>query len=56
MMTDAIARWAYKRQEEHGDAPFFLKAMNTQKEIEELCDVQRGLLDSDVTLLRILLT
>jgi hypothetical protein len=65
MMTDAIARWAYKRQEEHGDAPFFLKAMNTQKEIEELCDVQRGLLDADsrplmrnddVTLLRILLT
>jgi hypothetical protein len=62
LMTDAIARWAYKRQEEYGDAALWLKSMNEQKDIEDFAAVQRGLLDAesrpllrndDVTLMRV---
>lgn len=47
LMSDAIARWAYKRQEEHGDAAFFLKSMHKQQDMEEFADVQRTLMDAD---------
>ncbi len=65
LMSDAIARWTYKRQEEHGDALFWLKSMLEQKDIEELAEVQRTLIDADsrplmrnddVTLMRVVVS
>lgn len=62
LMSDAIARWAYKRHEEHGDAPLWLKGMTSQEQLAELAEVQRGLLDAesrpllrndDVTLMKV---
>lgn len=47
LMSDAIACWTYKRQEEHGDAPFWLKSMNSQQEIADFAEVQRTLADAD---------
>lgn len=62
LLSDAIARWTYKRDEEHHDAPLWLKSMNKQNDIEDWAEVQRGLLDAesrpllrndDVTMMRI---
>lgn len=62
LMTDAIARWAYKRQEDYSDAAVWLKSMNAQKDIEDFAEVQRALTDAetrpllrndDVTLMRL---
>lgn len=62
LLSDAIARWTYKRDEEHHDAPLWLKSMNAQKDIEDWAEVQRALLDAesrpllrndDVTMLRV---
>lgn len=62
LLSDAIARWTYKRDEEHHDAPLWLKSMNKQKDIEDWAEVQRGLLDAesrpllrndDVTMMRV---
>ncbi len=65
LMSDAIARWAYQRQEEHSDAVLFLKGMLEQKDIEQLAEVQRTLLDADsrplmrnddITLMRVIVS
>ncbi|HEY9792057.1 MAG TPA: protein phosphatase 2C domain-containing protein [Candidatus Obscuribacterales bacterium] len=62
LLTDAIARWTYRRQEEYGDAAFYLQSMKKQKDIVEFAKVQRELIDSesrplmrndDVTLMRV---
>jgi hypothetical protein len=62
LMSDAIARWTYKRQEEHNDAPLWLKVMNAQKDMEDFAEIQRELLDAesrplmrndDITLMKI---
>jgi hypothetical protein len=62
LLTDAIARWTYRRQEDYGDAAFYLQAMKKQKDIVEFAKVQRELIDSesrplmrndDVTMMRI---
>lgn len=61
LLSDAIARWAYAREEEHKDAANWLNIIS-QSDLEALCDVQRNLTDSesipsmrndDVTLLRL---
>jgi hypothetical protein len=62
LLSDAIARWTYKRQEEHGDAAFYLQSLRKQADLVEFVAVQRELLDEesrplmrndDVTLMRI---
>lgn len=62
LMSDAIARWAYKRQEEHSDSVMWLDGLTTQDAIEKFAAVQRDQLDDygraymrndDVTLLRV---
>lgn len=47
LMTDAIARWSYKRQEEYGDVSHWLKSMSSQKELEEFTEVQRTITDAE---------
>lgn len=65
LLSDAIARWTYKREEEHGDAANWLAGLKTQEQIDEFVDIQRTLLDGfslplmrndDVTLLRLVVT
>jgi hypothetical protein len=62
LLTDAIARWTCKREEEHGDAANWLAGLKEADQVAEFVDVQRGLMDSesrplmrndDVTLMRI---
>jgi hypothetical protein len=62
LLSDAIARWTYRRQEEYGDAAFYLNSMKQQNDIVEFAKVQRELIDAesrplmrndDVTLMRV---
>jgi hypothetical protein len=62
LMSDAIARWTFKRQEEHGDALGFLQGIKSQNELDQFAATERHLLDADsrpylrnddVTLMRI---
>jgi hypothetical protein len=64
LLSDAIARWVYKRQEDYSDAAFWLKSMKSQNDLKEFVDVQRELMDAesrplmrndDVTLMRVTL-
>lgn len=47
LLSDAIARWTFKRQEDYGDAAHWLKSMNSQEDIINFSDVQRDLTDAD---------
>jgi hypothetical protein len=62
LMTDALAHWVYKRDEEKADAAVFLEAMKKLADLKEFAKVQRELLDEesrplmrndDVTLVRV---
>jgi hypothetical protein len=63
LLSDAIARWTFKRQEEHGDAAFYLQGMKKKSDLVEFAKVQRELTDEetrplmrndDVTLMRVI--
>lgn len=65
LLSDAIARWTYKRQEDHGDGSVWLKSMMDGGEFDAFVELQRELTDSemrpllrndDVTLMRIMLS
>jgi hypothetical protein len=62
LLSDAIACWTFKREEEHGDSINWLAGIKEQEQLAEFCEIQRTLLDSenrplmrndDVTLMRI---
>jgi len=62
LLTDAIARWAFKRQEEYADAAVWLSSMSDKDALAAFAEVQRHVVDSemrpmmrndDVTLMRI---
>lgn len=62
LMSDAIARWSYKRQEEHGDITNWLDGLITQEAIEKFSELERDHVDDygraymrndDVTLMRV---
>lgn len=65
LLSDAIARWTYKRQEDYGDASVWLKSMTHGADFDAFVELQRELTDAemrplmrndDVTLMRVELT
>lgn len=62
LLSDAIARWTLKREEEHGDAANWLAGLKNSDQMTQFVDLQRSLTDEesrallrndDVTLMRI---
>jgi len=62
LLSDAIARWTLKREEEHGDAANWLAGLKNSEQMTQFVDLQRTLMDEesrpllrndDVTLMRI---
>lgn len=64
LMSDAIACWSFKRQEQHKDALLWLDALRSQSDLDTFAELQRtsiepdgrpAMRNDDVTLMRILL-
>jgi hypothetical protein len=65
LLSDAIARWMYKRQEDYKDAAIWLSGLRNKEDFDQFVDVQRSLTDADsralmrnddVTLMRVVPT
>jgi len=47
LMSDAISRWTFLRQEEHGDALGFLRGLKTADDLKAFADTERHLHDAE---------